>query len=213
MSQEPSSRIVNVDGRRRRPWALATQEKLLNAAVTEIAEKGFSHARLSDIAKRADMTAGSIYTWFENKEDLFQAALKHALIEQVRGNIENLANLEIKSSFVRQIVQIAPRNFEDDNTTETQKMLIECYYAAWRDPKARERLMESIDEHRQMYVDVLHGAQSEGLVVDDVDAESLATLLMAVHTGMATLGLAGVPRIPDEQWVIIINRWLDAFRR
>lgn len=213
MSQESSSRIVHVDGRRRRPWALATQEKLLNAAVTEIAEKGFSHARLSDIAKRAEMTAGSIYTWFDNKEDLFGAALRHALAEQLRNNAEKLSDLEIKYSFVRQIAQIAPRNFEDDNTTDTQKMLIECYYAAWRDPKARERLMGSIEEHHQMYVDVLRGAQGEGLIVAEIDAESLATLLMAVHTGMAMLGLAGVPRIPDEQWVFIITRWFEAFRR
>ena len=57
---ESSSRIVKVNGRNRRPWALQSRERLLKAATDEIARVGFEKARLVDIAKLADMTAGSV---------------------------------------------------------------------------------------------------------------------------------------------------------
>ena len=70
--------VVTVDGRDRRPWALASRERLLEAATEEIAAVGFERARLAEIASRADMTPGSVYTWFANKEELFRAAPKKA---------------------------------------------------------------------------------------------------------------------------------------
>lgn len=104
MASESPNRIVQVDGRRRRPWALVSQENLLNAAVEEIARVGFAKARLVDIAKRAGMTAGSVYTWFEDKEHLFQAALEHSLSEQLRKNTEAFAGTDIKDSLDRKSV-------------------------------------------------------------------------------------------------------------
>jgi AcrR family transcriptional regulator len=81
MSERPG-RIVNVNGRNRRPWALASRERILKAAIDEIAEVGFEKARLVDIAKRADLTVGSVYTWFQNKEELFRAALEDSIESQ-----------------------------------------------------------------------------------------------------------------------------------
>jgi len=58
MSSEPTN-IVRIDGKDRRPWSVASRETLLQAAIAEIAERGYEHARLVDIAARADMTVGN----------------------------------------------------------------------------------------------------------------------------------------------------------
>jgi AcrR family transcriptional regulator len=211
MPIESSKKVVEVDGRRRRPWALASQENLLNAAINEIAASGFERARLSDIAKRAGMTPGSIYTWFENKEDLFQAALQHALSEQLQKNQTALDQADIEESFLRQVAALVPRNYQDDGPTNAQQLLIECYYAAWRDPKARERLLDGIESQRQMYINVFEEGQKSGLVTNDISANVLATFLLSIHTGLAMLSLAGVPRIDDKEWVKMYARIADAF--
>ena len=44
-----SGNVVNIDGRDRRPWSVASREILLRAAISEIAERGYEHARLVDI--------------------------------------------------------------------------------------------------------------------------------------------------------------------
>ena len=212
MAAESPNRIVKVDGRRRRPWALASQDNLLTAAVEEIAAVGFERARLSDIAKRAGMTAGSVYTWFENKEDLFQAALQHALTEQIRNNSDALSKADIENSFLLQIATLVPRNYTDTAPTSTQQLLIECYYAAWRDPKARLKLLEGLESHRNMYVAVFETGQRDGVITKDVKVEALATLMLSIHTGLAMLSLAGIPRIDDAEWLVIYDKLFKAFQ-
>lgn len=211
MPRESAKRVVEVDGRRRRPWALASQENLLNAAIEEIASVGFERARLIDIAKRAGMTAGSVYTWFDNKEELFQAALQHALSEQLKKNTEALNAAGIENSFLRQIAQLVPRNYADNRPTDTQQLLIECYYAAWRDPRARERLMAGIESQLQMYIAVFEEGQQQGFVTKDVTATLLGTFLLSIHTGLAMLSLAGIPRVSDKEWVSMYALLADAF--
>jgi AcrR family transcriptional regulator len=212
MPVESSKKVVEVAGRRRRPWALASQDNLLNAAIQEIAASGFERARLSDIAKRAGMTPGSIYTWFENKEDLFQAALQLALTEQLQKNQTALDQADFEDSFLRQIAALVPRNHQDSAPTNAQQLLIECYYAAWRDPKAREKLLSGIESQRQMYINIFEEGQTSGLVTTDISATVLATFLLSIHTGLAMLSLAGVPRISDKEWVAMYARVAEAFR-
>ena len=212
MATESPNRIVQVDGRRRRPWALVSQDNLLQAAIDEIAAVGFAKARLVDIAKRAGMTAGSVYTWFENKEDLFKAALQHSLTVQLRKNAEALGKTDLKDSFFLQLAALVPRNYEDTGPTDTQQLLIECYYAAWRDPRAREALMNDIESHRQMYVSVFEIGQKDGVITKELPADTLATLVLSIHTGLAILSLAGIPRISDKDWIVVYSKLAQGFQ-
>lgn len=203
---EQSGRIVNVNGRNRRPWALQSRERILKAAIDEIAEVGFEKARLVDIAKRADLTVGSIYTWFENKEDLFRAALEDALEAQLLSNAAALAGVpELnQDKWLYEIANLVPRNHEDDTVTAAQRLMIESYYASWRDTDAQEKLLPRLRTHVQMYIDIIERAQASGAVRDDIDTLALAMVMVAVPLGMSLLNLAGFDRIQDSLWLPII---------
>jgi AcrR family transcriptional regulator len=61
---------------RRRPKGdkrARTRAALLDAAREVIAEKGYEHTTLQDVAHRAGMTSGAIYGNFKNRDDLFMA--------------------------------------------------------------------------------------------------------------------------------------------
>lgn len=53
-----------------------TLRKLLDAAALEFGEKGFHEASISGITRRAGTALGSFYTYFDSKEELFQALVK-----------------------------------------------------------------------------------------------------------------------------------------
>ncbi len=203
---EQSGRIVNVNGRNRRPWALQSRERILKAAIDEIAEVGFEKARLVDIAKRADLTVGSIYTWFENKEDLFRAALEDALEAQLLSNAAALAGVpELnQDKWLYEIANLVPRNFEDTTVTAAQRLMIESYYASWRDSDAQEKLLPRLRTHVQMYIDIIERAQASGAVRDDIDTYALAMVMVAVPLGMSLLNLSGFDRVEDSLWLPII---------
>lgn len=209
---ESSKRIVVVGGRSRRPWALASKDRLLEAATAEIAAVGFERAKISGIAKRANMAPGSVYTWFENKEDLFRAALEAALKEQILKNRIALADVDTKQNWMFQLAALVPRNHEDKGPTSTQMLLIESYYAAWRDKKARKKLLPDINSHIEMYTNIIKEAQQAGQITAEIDAEAFAMIVLAIPTGLSVLNLAGAPRIKDASWPAIVGRMMNALK-
>jgi AcrR family transcriptional regulator len=73
-----------------------TVSRLIEAAAAAIAEKGFQRASLDEIAARAGMTKGAIYSNFETKEHLFWAVLgsrRLAIASEWRGDRTMRENL------------------------------------------------------------------------------------------------------------------------
>ena len=57
----------------------ATRQKLYEAAVTLIAEQGFSSTTVDEIAERAGVAKGTVYYNFASKNDLFEGLLRHGI--------------------------------------------------------------------------------------------------------------------------------------
>ncbi len=47
------------------------RKKILDAAIMEFSERGFDSANINSIAQNSGISVGSIYKYFDNKEDLF----------------------------------------------------------------------------------------------------------------------------------------------
>jgi AcrR family transcriptional regulator len=204
--------VVTVNGRRRRPWALQTRAHILAAATEEIVEMGFERARLTEIARRAEMTPGSIYTWFKNKEDLFRAALEDALEKQVASNLEVLKLGEVDTDhWLTQIASLVPRNAKNSGPTPTQVLLLEAYYASWRDTSARKKFLPRIEEHYELYVKIISQAQADGHLTTSIDTKLLAMIFLTIPTGMSLLQLAGLARPTDEKWLPVYERLNTTF--
>ncbi|KOU13867.1 TetR family transcriptional regulator [Streptomyces sp. WM6372] len=57
----------------------ATRQKLYEAAVTLIAEQGFSATTVDEIAERAGVAKGTVYYNFASKNELFEELLRHGV--------------------------------------------------------------------------------------------------------------------------------------
>mgnify|MGYP001164793009 FL=1 len=63
-----------------------TLRKLLDAAAVEFGERGFHEASISAITRRAGTALGSFYTYFDSKEEIFQALVSY-MSEQLRDHV------------------------------------------------------------------------------------------------------------------------------
>lgn len=54
-----------------------TRRKILDAAEAEFGEKGFHEGSISGITHRAGVALGTFYTYFESKEEIFQALVAY----------------------------------------------------------------------------------------------------------------------------------------
>ena len=59
------------------------RQAIVDAALVEFSAKGFAAARLEDIATRAGVGKGTIYLYFKDKEELFQALIRTSIVPLV----------------------------------------------------------------------------------------------------------------------------------
>jgi len=64
------------------------KEKIYQAAIEEFYKKGFLKAKMQDIAKKAGISTGLTYSYYNNKGDLF-AAIVEPIYKEIIHSIEN----------------------------------------------------------------------------------------------------------------------------
>jgi len=74
--------------------AVEKRKRIMMAAETVFAEKGFAGAKIVEIAKLAGVAEGTIYEHFRSKEELL-FSISHALFHRLRGDLRE--TFEIKS--------------------------------------------------------------------------------------------------------------------
>lgn len=69
-------------------------QRILDAAIEVIAEKGFFHSRVSEIADRAGVADGTIYLYFKNKDELLMASIDSAFHRFIRRATAAVSDLD-----------------------------------------------------------------------------------------------------------------------
>ena len=72
------------------------------AAFDVFAEKGYAAARVEEVARRAGVSKGLMYRYFNTKEDLFKAVIRSVVIERVDALLVAVRETELSSeAFMR----------------------------------------------------------------------------------------------------------------
>lgn len=58
----------------------ARPEEILTAALAVFVDRGFAATKLEDVARKAGVTKGTIYLYYENKEALFKAIVRGTIV-------------------------------------------------------------------------------------------------------------------------------------
>jgi AcrR family transcriptional regulator len=80
------------------------------AALEVFAEKGFAAAKLDEIAKRAGVSKGTLYLYFQDKADLFRAVIRDTVAPRVAAVRELAEKIELPFA---QIVPLFFANFAE----------------------------------------------------------------------------------------------------
>jgi AcrR family transcriptional regulator len=72
--------LASAGSRRRK---LARPRELLDAALTAFVEKGFAATRAEEIAARAGVSKGTLYLYFDSKEDLLKTLIAEGFSSRI----------------------------------------------------------------------------------------------------------------------------------
>jgi TetR/AcrR family fatty acid metabolism transcriptional regulator len=164
----------------------AKRERILDAAVLEIARRGYYCTTVSTIASRAGVADGTIYLYFKNKEDLLVSIFERAMrrfTEQARRIVEGGggtgAGAEEK---LRHIVDLHLSLLGEDRD------LAVIFQVEFRHTlHILERLSRSgIREYMALIARVVEQGKDEGVFRRDLDALLAAKVVFGVVDEMAT---------------------------
>ncbi|MFG2296731.1 TetR/AcrR family transcriptional regulator [Streptomyces sp. NPDC048603] len=158
----------------------ATRQKLYEAAVTLIAEQGFSATTVDEIAERAGVAKGTVYYNFASKTDLFEELLRHGvglLAASLRTAAEETearggTRVEALDAMIR-----AGLVFIERYPSFTQMYVAEL----WRTNRAWQSTLMVV---RQEAVAVVEGVLREGVERGELSAEIDVPLTAAALVGM-----------------------------
>lgn len=82
----------------------ARPQELLDAALDLFVERGYAATRLEDVARRAGVSKGTLYLYYENKEELFKAVVRASIVPAIGDAEDQLAAFNGPSCDLMRIV-------------------------------------------------------------------------------------------------------------
>lgn len=151
-----------------------TEEKLaevLEAGITEFADHGLRQTSMSAIAKRAGISVGVLYKYYENKDAFFLACVRRCTGE-LDSFLQELCKREMKPLQYAQALVGAVQQF-----TRQHRDYIRLYHEVTHtgdesQAAALSREIEGISS--RLYTDIIQKAQEAGDVRSDLDPRLFA---------------------------------------
>lgn len=158
----------------------ATREKLLTAAADCFAEKGYDGCSVADIVTRADVSQGTLYVHFKNKEDLFIAMIA----EEHGQGAEKARRASGSAPYLQGVVAIMTDCIRDVGFPIDHRLWTEILAVAARDRAVREAFAVSDKAMRKEFIHLLEKAAAAGEIDGSLDLDAVSVWLYALVDGL-----------------------------
>ncbi len=174
-----------------------TRARLLDAAASVYARRGFEGATLDEVAAEAGFTKGAVYSHFGSKENLLLALSQEQrdaqLTEQLmlfdRGRSGSERPLAGADRWM-EILREEPERF---------RLFVELWVRAQRDERLRELLAAGVEDLRSMLAGFARaGAADAGIDVDEAADRQVANVFVAMTMGIGIVALIDEDAVPPE---------------
>lgn len=148
--------------------------RIIETATMEFAKKGYHDASIGSIASKAQISVGSVYKYFENKQDLFLTIVAHSI-----SRMENLLT-DLAKADEDVIIKVEKILREIISASREDGILIKLYNSmtAVNDKKLAKQFaaeMESVSS--RIYAEAIREGQRNGEIRCDIDPRVAAFLI------------------------------------
>lgn len=183
-----------------------TRERLVAAGAEVFAEKGYEGAKVQEIARRAGLTTGAIYSRFSGKAELLAEAIAAESGEQ----LDELFSVGERTADAAALIGMVGRQLPVRPVTRKQFLLLEAFVAARRDPELAAILVAHVGGVRDRVTRLIELGQRAGNVDGSADARAIAHFCQAVALGFLVYEVLDVPAPDPDAWDGLIDRLVGA---
>ncbi len=172
--------------------AIKTRDRLIDVARQLFAKNGLEKTTMNDIASASDKGRRTIYTYFKNKREIYNAVIERES-ELIVGTMREIAHSNIPS--VEKLERFLEKRFEiiRDSTTGQGKLRSLIQFDSKRVDRVRHLAQAKINE---MVSSILAQGVNEGCF-DPTQVERLQNVLTVTIQGVDSLYIHGMIDLPD----------------
>ncbi|HLJ99825.1 MAG TPA: helix-turn-helix domain-containing protein [Streptosporangiaceae bacterium] len=187
---------------------IRTRNALVEAARAVFERDGYLDARMSDISVEAGVAAGSVYTYFDGKEEIFQAVADQVQEEMLHPH------LRVRTGVTdpRRLIDLANREYLRSYKKNARLMAL-FEQVAQVDEQFRARRIERGNAFAARNATMISDLQSRGLADPALDPLLTAHALSGMVSRMAYLAFVLDMPMPYERLVTTLNQiWINALK-
>ena len=168
---------AGVTGRRTRrdPRRELTPQKLLAAARVVFERDGFHDARLADVTKEAKVSTGTLYNYFQSKDELFRAVMQGVLDDLTRPAVDEDVPPRLPADPVQGIIDANRSNVA--GYRKNARLMSLLSQVAERDAEVQAIGVAIRDHFEQRLSRAIERWQEQGLAYSDLDPVYAANAL------------------------------------
>lgn len=176
-----------------------TREALISAAHELFAEQGLDGPSLDAICERAGYTRGAFYVHFHDWEELLVAVMERVgqdFLSRLFEEVTNSTIAEVADRFVAAIAAGAYPLMPSPAMATAQIPPHQLIEACARSPVVRERYRSLVEGSIEHVAALVALDQASGAVRPELDARSVASVLLALVLGAQTMSELGMQADP-----------------
>lgn len=159
--------------------AIKTREKLVEVARQLFAHKGVEHTTMNDIANASEKGRRTIYTYFKNKKEIYNAVIEKES-DHLVSKLKNIASQDI--SPVEKLEQFLTIRLESSNETVSRYDFIRSFFSS--DARKIERVRKlATNKEIGILRNILNEGINTGVFIKE-QAERLTTILIILLQGI-----------------------------
>ena len=173
-------------------------QRILRAAATVLAEKGYDNATIKEIAREAEVNWGLLHYYFKDKEDLVVQALEFASNEILQSTSQLFSAGRSPEETVDGAIDLLKKNYREN--PGFYKLLFEMWCASGRSKKIKTELIGCLNRiiaSLQIDLDKILNSTVAGSRTPD--SRGLASLIIAISDGLAFQLILETHKIHDEK--------------
>jgi AcrR family transcriptional regulator len=173
----------------------ARRERVLEAALEVIAERGLAETRMSDISARAGMSPGHVLYYFRTKDLLLMEALRHVETRMHEGATAELRSIPPGPARLRRLLEL---NIPDGVADPGWTLWLEAWTLAPHDEAIRSLVAELERRWRDLLTEVVRSGIDAGTFTC-ADILGAVTRLYATVNGVSVQVVTGAGALsPDD---------------
>lgn len=184
----------------------AVRHRLLAAAAEVFAERGYERAGVAEIARRAGLTTGAIYSRYAGKADLLLDAIDARTHDEISRLLEGPRDDERGAA----VLAALGAHLVEPQPDAGQALLFEAFVAARRDPNVATMLQRRIEDQDARLAKLVEEGKADGTIDPALATDALVLFSHAVGLGLLLYRIVGRDLPSRRDWHDVITRMVGA---